>query len=110
MKEEEYIKDFAKMPLEKKIANLVKLEAMALGDTLTYIGNAPYVVFDKVLDVMAGFGLKMHEEEKAAMRPEEHIKENGNENGEKAAEATVQEPEVPSVDDIIEPEIPEEKA
>ena len=109
VKEEEYIKDFAAMPLEKKIANLVKLEAMALGDTLTYIGNAPYVVFDKVLDVMAGFGLKMHEEEKAATRPEEHIKENGNGDG-GAAAAAAPEPDVPSVDDIIEPEIPEEKA
>lgn len=70
--EEDYLKAFGEMPLDKKIANLVKLEAMALGDTLTYIANSPYTIVEKAMDVLAGFGFKMHEQEKAASRPKEH--------------------------------------
>ena len=70
--EEEYIKAFGEMPLDKKIASLVKLEAMALGDTLAYIANSPYTIAEKAIDILAGFGFKMHESEKAAARPKEH--------------------------------------
>jgi ferredoxin len=72
VKDEDYIKKFADMPLEKKIANLVRMEAIALGDTFSYIVNSPYLVFDKVLGVAAEFGFKIHEEEKKAARPKEH--------------------------------------
>ena len=110
-REEEYIKNFASLPLEKKMASLVKLEAMAIGETLNYIANSPYVVFDKVLDVMAGFGLKMHEEEKAATRPEEHIKAAANGNGTKESGAPGETAaEEPREDTIIDAEMPEETA
>ncbi|MDM7921116.1 MAG: hypothetical protein QUS14_02360 [Pyrinomonadaceae bacterium] len=79
--EEEYIKAFGEMPLDRKIASLVKLEAMALGDTLAYIANSPYTIAEKAIDILAGFGFKMHESEKAAARPKEHTsgkEQNGN--------------------------------
>jgi ferredoxin len=36
---EEYRKAFAEMPLEKKIANLVQLETIAFGETVSFIIN-----------------------------------------------------------------------
>jgi ferredoxin len=75
---EQYRKEFADMPLEKKIANLVQLESIALGETVTFIINSPFKIADKVMDVMAEFGFKKEEEQRAAARPEEHkAKTNG---------------------------------
>lgn len=70
---EKYVKEFAELPLEKKIAELVHLEAITLGETFSFILNSPYLVFDKVMDVMAQFGLKKEEEGKKASRPKEHV-------------------------------------
>ena len=69
---EQYRKQFAELPLEKKIANLVELETMALGETVSFIINSPFKVADKVLDVMAEFGFKKEEQQKDAARPAEH--------------------------------------
>lgn len=69
---EQYKKDFAQLPLEKKIATLVQLEAIALGETVSFIINSPYLVFDKVMDVMAEFGLRKEERDKKSTRPKEH--------------------------------------
>jgi ferredoxin len=68
----DFKKEFAEMPLEKKIANLVQLEAIALGDTFSFIANSPYLIFDKIGDIMAEFGMKLERESKAATRPKEH--------------------------------------
>ena len=80
---EEYRKEFAEMPLEKKIANLVHLETIALGETVSFIINSPFKIADKVLDVMAEFGFKKEEREREAARPAEH-KANGNDKDTKA--------------------------
>ncbi len=69
---EAYRKEFEELPLEKKIAALMKLEAIALGETFSFILNSPYKIAGKVMDVMAEFGLKMDEEAKDAKTPEEH--------------------------------------
>lgn len=69
---EEYRKAFTEMPLEKKIANLVQLETIALGETVSFIINSPFKVADKVMDVMAEFGFKKEEREKEAARPADH--------------------------------------
>jgi ferredoxin len=71
-KNEQYRKEFAELPLEKKIANLVQLETIALGETVSFIFNSPFKVADKIMDVMAEFGFKKEEREKNAARPEEH--------------------------------------
>ncbi len=71
-KSENYRKEFEEMPLEKKIADLVRLEAIVLGETFSFILNSPSKIVDKVMDVMAEFGLKMDEEAKDAKTPEEH--------------------------------------
>jgi ferredoxin len=74
---EEYRKEFADLPLEKKIANLLELEAMALSETFSFILNSPYKIVGKVMDVMAEFGLKIEDEAKDSVRPDEHKAENG---------------------------------
>ena len=78
---DEFRKEFEEMPLEKKIASLVELEAIALGETFSYVLNSPYKAFGKVMDVMAGFGLDMEQKDKDAKRPEEH--KNGDSETEK---------------------------
>ncbi|MDQ3798984.1 MAG: (2Fe-2S)-binding protein [Acidobacteriota bacterium] len=83
-KVEEFRKEFEEMPLEKKIAALLELEAVALGETFSFVLNSPYKIIGKVMDVMAEFGLKMDKEEKDAKTPEEHKKAetNGDASGE----------------------------
>jgi len=81
---EEYRKEFADLPLEKKIANLLHLEAMTLSETFTFILNSPYKIVGKVMDVMAEFGLKMEDETKNATRPDEHKTAETSENGDKS--------------------------
>lgn len=76
-KSDQYRKEFVGMPLEKKIASLVELEAIALGETFSFIVNSPFKIFEKVMDVMAEFGLKKEEEARHASRPEEHRKASG---------------------------------
>ena len=70
--EEEYRKRFAELPLEKKISELVQLEAIALSDTLSFVINSPYAIGDKIMGVMAQFGFRKETQEKEAARPEEH--------------------------------------
>lgn len=77
---EEYRKAFAEMPLEKKIANLVQLETIAFGDTVSFIINSPFKVADKLMDVVAEFGFKKEERQKEAARPAEHKTETEKEN------------------------------
>jgi uncharacterized 2Fe-2S/4Fe-4S cluster protein (DUF4445 family) len=74
---EQYRKEFAELPLEKQIANLVRLETIALGETVSFIINSPFKIADKFMDVMAEFGLKKEEREKEAARPAAHTKEAG---------------------------------
>ncbi len=74
----EYSKEFAELPLEKKIAQLVQLEAIALGETVSFVINSPFLIFEKAIDVLAEFGLKKEEAGKKAARPAEHTaSENG---------------------------------
>jgi len=72
VKKEAYRKDFEELPLEKKIASLVELEAIALSETFSFIINSPSMIFGKVVEVLAEFGLKMEDEAKKQTRPEEH--------------------------------------
>ena len=76
VKKESYRKDFEELPLEKKIASLVELEAIALSDTFSFIINSPSMIVGKVMDVLAEFGLKLENEAKKQTRPGEHQTED----------------------------------
>lgn len=73
-KHEDYRKQFEELPLEKKISSLLELEAVTLGETLSFVINSPSHIVGKIMDVMAHFGFKMDEKEKDARRPKEHKK------------------------------------
>jgi ferredoxin len=84
---EDYRKQFTEMPLEQKIGELMKLEAIALGETCSFILNSPYLVFEKVGDVMAGFGMKLENKAREAQRPAEHSQTTDNKKQKKSAAA-----------------------
>lgn len=71
-KAKESRKEFEELPLEKKVAQLLELEMITLGETFNFIFNSPYKIVGKVMDVMAEFGLKMDKDSKDAKRPDEH--------------------------------------
>ena len=75
-KAKESRKEFEDLPLEKKVAQLLELEMITLSETFSFIFNSPYKVVDKVMDVMAEFGLKMDKDSKDSKRPVEHKKES----------------------------------
>jgi ferredoxin len=79
---EDYRKRFEDLPLEKKMAELVRLESIALSETLSFVVNSPYKVADKLMDFLAEFGFKAETEKKESAKPEEH-RSNGS-NGAKA--------------------------
>lgn len=88
-KEEEKIRDFKKefseLPLEKKVANLLEMEMVTLSETFSFVFNSPFKIFEKGMDVLAEFGLKLETEAKKAKRPGEH---NTEENAKKAETET----------------------
>ncbi len=63
--------DFEALPLEKKIASLLRMEAVTLGETFNYVVNSPMKVVEKVGDVIAEFGIKLETEARKASRPKE---------------------------------------
>ncbi len=77
-KVEEFHKEFAELPLEKKVANLLELEAVTFSETVSFVINSPFMVFGKIMDIMAEFGLKLEDNDKKAKRPVEHKAKNNN--------------------------------
>lgn len=71
-KADDFRKEFEEMPLDKKIASLVELEAIALGETFSYVLNSPYEAAGKVLDTLAHFGWKKDQADHEAKKPKEH--------------------------------------
>jgi ferredoxin len=73
---EEAVKDFRKefreMPLNRKLATLVEFEAVTAFETLSSLAGLPFTIGEKVMDVMAGFGRKMSNQEREARKPVEH--------------------------------------
>ncbi len=65
-------REFSELPLERKLATLVELEAVTMFQTLSAIVDIPYKIGGKVLDLMAGRGRQLTERERAARRPAEH--------------------------------------
>lgn len=84
VKYEAYRKEFADLPLEKKVADLLHFEAIAFSETVSFVLNSPSMIVGKIMDVMAEFGLKMEDDAKKATRPNEH--QNGHQNDVKAEE------------------------
>lgn len=74
-KKDKFQEEFEALPLEKKIASLLRMEAVTLGETVAYVVNSPMKVVEKVGDVIAEFGMKLEREAKKASRPTETASE-----------------------------------
>jgi ferredoxin len=72
VRKEDLRKEFEELPLEKKIARLVELEAIALGETFSFVLNSPFKIFEKGMEILAELGLRMDDNARKAKRPEEH--------------------------------------
>src|ERR1700755_1446997 len=83
---QEFRKGFSDLPLNKKMGELMQLEAIALGETFSYVLNLPFTIGDQIMGVMAGFGKEMDKAAEQAKHPKEHTEhteeaqngENGN--------------------------------
>lgn len=85
---QEFRKEFKTLPLEKKIATLVELEAVTLFQTLGAVANLPSTVGEKIMDLMAGFGRSLSAREREARRPAEHRHSNHRTDTQVSASAT----------------------
>jgi ferredoxin len=61
--------EFRRMPLKKKFATLVGIEADMAYETLVHAVNIPYDIFGKGLELLAGRGRRLAQNERAARRP-----------------------------------------
>ena len=93
---EEYRKRFEDLPLEKKMAELVRLEGVALSETLNFVINSPYKVADKLMDFLAEFGFKLESQKKESAKPEEHRT-----NGSNGAKAETEPADAEEVDETV---------
>ncbi len=72
---QEFRKGFSDLPLNKKVGELMQLEAITLGETFAYVLNLPFTIGDQIMGVMAGFGKQMDKAAEEAKRPKEHTAE-----------------------------------
>jgi ferredoxin len=64
--------EFRRMPLKKKFATLVGIEADMAYETLVRAVDIPFDIFGKGLDLLAGRGRRLAQNERASRRPAEH--------------------------------------
>lgn len=68
----DFRKEFRDLPLERKLATLVELEAVTMFQTLNVIASFPFTIGEKVMNFMASKGRAMSKSERDARRPSEH--------------------------------------
>jgi len=56
---------FSELPLDEKLSKLVKMEAAALSETISFVLDSPFKVFEKIGDLMADIGMKKDAESKS---------------------------------------------
>jgi len=67
--------EFKSLPLKKKLATLVELEAHTMFETLSSVAEVPFSVGQKIMGVMAGKGREMNKRDRQERRPAEHREE-----------------------------------
>jgi hypothetical protein len=65
-------KEFGQLPLKRKLATLVELEAVTLIQALDAVINVPIMLGEKVMNVMAGRGRTLEQRARAVHHPAEH--------------------------------------
>jgi ferredoxin len=66
-------KEFSELPLGRKLSTLVELEAVTMFQTLSTVVEVPFMIAEKVMDLMAGRGRALNERKRAEHRPSEHL-------------------------------------
>jgi len=56
---------FSELPLDEKLSKLVKMEAATLSETISFVLDSPFKVFEKIGDLMADIGMKKDAESKS---------------------------------------------
>ncbi len=69
-------KEFGELPLDRKVATLMELEAMTMSQALGMITNAPLSFGEKVLDMLARKGRQIDRRKRQARRPPEHVRKS----------------------------------
>ena len=70
-------KEFRELPLKRKLATLVELEAVTLFQTIETIIDVPFALGGKVMDLMAGWGRTLDQRDHRLHRPAEHLQQEG---------------------------------
>jgi ferredoxin len=65
-------KEFRELPLDRKLATLVELEAVTAFQTLSAIADLPYKAAGKVLDLFAARGRSLNRRDRETRKPQEH--------------------------------------
>jgi ferredoxin len=73
----DFRKEFRQLPLERKLATLVELEAVTMMQTLATIADFPFSLGEKLLGLMAGRGRELDQRQRAERRPPEHQQQAG---------------------------------
>ncbi len=89
---EAFEKEFAELPLDEKIQQLLRLESTTLSDTINFILSLPSMIGEKLRDGVAEFGYQKEAAEKKAKSPVEHKVEVKEEVSDEKAEAKPAEP------------------
>lgn len=66
-------REFGELPLDRKVARLMELEAMTISQALGMITNAPLSFGEKVLDMLARRGRQIDRRKRQARQPPEHV-------------------------------------
>ena len=61
--------EFDALPLDKKFANLLRMEVTTLSEAFSYIANSSLKMVEQIGDVITDFGAKIEHEAKKATRP-----------------------------------------
>jgi len=66
--------EFEAMPLEKKFANLLKMEMVTISEAFSYAFNSPMKVVEKVGDAISEIGIKLEAEIRNASQTKQTAK------------------------------------
>jgi len=87
--------EFGGLPLDEKIANLLKMEAVTLSETFAYAIKSPLEVVEKVGDVITEIGTRIETEAKKAWNAADAKTHHSESTGEPKPEPSPKKPKAP---------------
>ncbi len=87
--------EFGGLPLDEKIANLLKMEAVTLSETFAYAIKSPLEVVEKVGDVITDIGTRIEAEAKKAWNAADAKTRHSETANEPKADAPPKKPKAP---------------